>query len=61
MFQNLKKPISLVLPRQKILEFSILYLHLNVYILLSSKKVITQNCDGGHIGFKGLDDLKCEK
>ena len=41
MFQNPKKNISLVLPRQKILEFSILYLHLNVYILLSSKKVIT--------------------
>ena len=62
MFKNRKKQfIGFATP--KIVEFSILYLHFNVYILLSSKKVITLffNCDGGHIGLKGLDDLKCKK
>ena len=53
-----KKRTILLFCHAKIVEFDILYMHLYAYILLSPKVIVfnfLQNCDGGHIGFRGLD------
>ena len=61
MFQNLNNNYFIGFAMPKIVEFGIIYLHLYAYFLLSSKVMVFnffQNCEGVHIGFRGLDDLK---
>ena len=51
-------------PKSKKTTFDILCMHLYAYILLSPKVIVFnffQNCDSGHIGFRGLDGLKFKK
>ena len=65
MFQNRKNNNFIGFVTPKIVEFSISYIHLYAYFLLSSKVIIFyvffKMGMGGHLGFRGQDVSKSKK
>ena len=64
MFQNRKITIFVGFVTPKIVEFSILYMHLYAYVLLSSKVIVFyvfKTEMGGHLEFRGQDVSKSKK